>query len=138
VEWAANFEGLKGSPGSWERVEPPLLHNFAIANRSLKTPKRLQLGELQSVDVETLPMARKCLEHFSMLEGCELGKEGEYLQAKIKSGLKMFFAMWSRLEATFNIIHLKFKILQVESTSTGKPYRKPCGICKSVFSRRML
>jgi hypothetical protein len=86
VEWAAYFEGLKavkdveerspmtrlstrGSSGSWEKVELPLLHNFVMANRSLKTPKQFRLGELQLVEVETLPMARECLEHFSQLEG---------------------------------------------------------------------
>jgi hypothetical protein len=37
-----------------------------------------------------------------------LGEGGEYLQAKIQSGLKTVFAEWNWLEAMFNIIHLKF------------------------------
>jgi hypothetical protein len=75
---------------------------------------------VQLVDVETLPMAKECLEHFSQLEGYELGEEGEYLQAKIKSGLKMVFTKWNWLEATFNIIHLKFN----DSASGEHKYRE--------------
>jgi hypothetical protein len=49
----------KPSPGSWEKIEVPLLHNFAMPNWSLKTPKRLCLGEMPDVDIKTLPMARE-------------------------------------------------------------------------------
>jgi hypothetical protein len=81
------------SPGSWDKIEVPLLHNFLLANQSLKTLKRLRLGETQAVDLETLPMVRERLEHFSTLEeGYKLQEDGEYLQAKIQSGLKTVFA----------------------------------------------
>jgi hypothetical protein len=130
VEWSPYFSGLlvakeaksqslmlygNSSPGSWEKIEAPLLHNFAIANRSLRTPKRLRLGEMQAVDQETLPMMGDRADQFSVREGYKLREEGDVLQAKIQSGLKTVFAKWNRLKATFDVIHLKFN-----DTATGE------------------
>jgi hypothetical protein len=120
VEWAAYFGGLRakaehspnarssGSLESWEKIETPTLEAFTQANQSLKTPKRLRLGGLQAVDVETLPMAEERLEPFSAVEGFAEDDDGDFLEAKIKSGLRTVFAEWNRLEATFDMIHLKF------------------------------
>ncbi len=119
VEWAAYFGGLRakaedspnarasGSLESWEKIETPTLEAFTQANQSLKTPKRLRLGGLQAVDVETLPMAEERLEPFSAVEDFAEDDDGDFLEAKIKSGLRTVFAEWNRLEATFNMIHRK-------------------------------
>jgi hypothetical protein len=136
VEWAAYFGGLQakaehspnarssGSLESWEKIETPTLEAFK-ANQSLKTPKRLCLGGLQSVDVETLPMTEERLEPFSMVEGFAEDDDGAFLEAKIKSGLRTVFAEWNRLEATFNMIHLKLMGLPKASNTIVKLCRKP-------------
>jgi hypothetical protein len=53
-------------------------------------------------------MTEERLEPFLMVEGFAEDDDGAFLEAKIKSGLRMVFAEWNRLEATFNMIHLKF------------------------------
>lgn len=129
VEWAAYFEGLEakkesedlkgtrsvGSTESWEKIETPSIEAYSKAHRSLKTPKRLRLGDLQAIDVETIPMTRARFDKFSPVEGVSDEDEGEVLQAKIQTGLRTVFAEWNRLESTFNVIHLKFN-----SDATGE------------------
>jgi hypothetical protein len=90
--------------------ETPILEAYVEANRTLKTPKRLRLGDLQSVDVETLPMSRERFDHFSSVESISEDQEGDevYLQDKIQTGLRTVFAKWNQLESTFNVIHLNF------------------------------
>jgi hypothetical protein len=95
------------------------LEAYVEANQTLKTPKRLRLGELQAVDVErlrlgelqaidveTLPMGRERFAHFSSLE--QLGQEDDSddveLQAQIQTILRTVFAEWKRLESTFNVV----------------------------------
>jgi hypothetical protein len=96
---------------SWEKLKAPVLEAYVEANRTLKAPKRFRLGELQAVDVETLPMGRDGFEHISSLD--ELGQDDDSddvdLQAEIQVTFRTVFAEWNRLESAFNaVIHLKF------------------------------
>jgi hypothetical protein len=100
---------------SWEKIEMPLLEAFSQANRMLKTPKCLQLGKLQAVDIHILPMTREWVEHFSLVDPISVNDNGMILEAKIQNGLRTVFAEWNRLASTFNMIHLKFNRI-----ATGK------------------
>jgi hypothetical protein len=129
VEWAAYFGGLqakeqaehspsdrsRGSLEGWEKIETPILEVFTQANRSLKTPKRLRLGSLQAVDVDTLPMPEERQEHFTALEVLPIDGPSDLLDSKIQNGLRTVFAEWNRLESTFHMIHLRFN-----GTATGE------------------
>jgi hypothetical protein len=127
VEWSAYFGGLQakrlleqspssgGSMEAWEKIETPILEAFSQANRSLKTPKRLRLGSLLAVDVETLPMPEERQEHFSTLEAFAVDVEDDFLDSKIQNGLRTVFAEWNRLESMFHMIHLRFN-----GTATGE------------------
>jgi hypothetical protein len=123
--WAAYFAGLEakherdeflgsspnmGSLSGWEEVETPSLDHLSQVARDFRTPKKLKLTDLLSVDAETLPMILVKPEELKRfpLPANPNARPDEYAEAQ-RIGLATVLSEWHRVSENFEVLFEEFK-----------------------------
>jgi hypothetical protein len=99
-----------GSLSGWEEVETPSLDHLSQVARDFRTPKKLKLTDLLSVDAETVPMVLvkpEELKGFPLPENPN-ARPGKYTEAQ-RIGLATVLAEWHRVSENFEVLFEEFK-----------------------------
>jgi hypothetical protein len=96
-----------GSTSPWEEVESATLESLKAARESLKTPKKLRLGSVLSLD--TLPVtSRPRGAVFSKLEPQDIDDNDSVEMSRIQRALLVVMSEWNQLNSTFQLIYMEF------------------------------
>jgi hypothetical protein len=96
-----------GSTSPWEEVESATLESLKAARESLKTPKKLRLGCVLSLD--TLPVtSRPRGAVFSKLEPQDIDDNDSVEMSRIQRALLVVMSEWNQLNSTFQLIYMEF------------------------------